>query len=227
MKKMNTIIKPLIGILFIGIAAWVSTAFDLIGLFSLDRMTGFVNSLGAFGPVAFICLCIAGVFLHVPEFLVIALGGVIFGGVKGFFYGWIGALTGSAATFLCMRYFMRDTVQASLNGKFKRLDALDARFAEQGFQTVLMLRLILFMAPPMNWLIALTRVQFLQYITASALGLIPGVAVICYCASTIVKARSFSDVLTPDFLLPFALLGALVLASTLAARRLLGSRQEA
>lgn len=224
---MHKIIKPLAGILLIVIATWAYKTFDLMGLFSLDRMTEFVNSLGAFGPVAFICLCIAGVFLHVPEFLVIALGGVIFGGVKGFFYGWIGALTGSTATFLCMRYFMRDTVQASLNGRFKRLDALDARFAEHGFQTVLMLRLILFMAPPMNWLIALTRVHFLHYIAASALGIIPGVAVICYCASTIVKARSFSDVLTPEFILPFALLAALVMGSALAARRLLGSRQEA
>lgn len=213
--------------LIIGGAAWIYNTFDATEFFSLDRMTGFVNSLGVFGPAAFIGLCIAGVFLHMPEFLVIALGGVIFGGVRGFFYGWIGALAGSTATFLCVRYFMRDTVQASLNGKFKGLDALDSRLAEQGFQTVLMLRLVLFMAPPLNWLIALTRVTFSHYFAASALGIIPGVAVTCYCAGTIVKARSFSDVLTPEFILPFALLAALVLASTLAARRLLGSRQEA
>lgn len=224
---MNKTIKPLAGILIIACAAWAYNTFDLMGLFSLDRMTGFVNSLGAFGPVAFIGLCIAGVFLHVPEFLVIALGGVIFGGVQGFFYGWIGALAGSTSTFLCMRYFMRETVQTSLNGKFKRLDALDSRLAEQGFQTVLMLRLVLFMAPPLNWFIALTRVKFSHYFAASALGIIPGVAVTCYCAGTIVRARSFSDVLTPEFILPFALLAALVLGSTLAARRLLGSRQEA
>ncbi len=217
--------KPLIGIILIGIAIWTYNAFDLTGLFSLDGMTALVNSLGPFGPLAFIGLCIAGVFLHLPEFVVIAVGGVLFGGVKGFVYGWLGALAGSTSTFLCVRYFMRDTVQKSLEGKFKSLEALDNRLAAQGFQTVLMLRLVLFMAPPLNWIIALTRVKFLHYFAASALGIIPGVAVTCYCAGTVVKARSFADVLTPEFILPFALLGALILGSALAARRLLGTRQ--
>ena len=218
--------KPLIGIILIGLAIWACNSFDLLGLLSLDRMTALVHSLGAFGPLAFIGLCIAGVFLHMPEFVLIAVGGVLFGGMRGFIYGWLGALAGSTATFLCVRYFMRDTVQKSLDGKFKRLEALDNRLAEQGFQTVLMLRLVLFMAPPLNWIIALTRVKFPHYFAASALGIIPGVAVTCYCAGTIVKARSFADVLTLEFIVPFALLAALIIGSTLAARRLLGSRKE-
>ena len=217
--------KPLIGIILIGIAIWAYNAFDLTGLFSLDRMTVLVNSLGPFGPLAFIGLCIAGVFLHMPEFVVIAVGGVLFGGIKGFVYGWLGALAGSTSTFLCVRYFMRDTLQKSLEGKFKSLEALDNRLAAQGFQTVLMLRLVLFMAPPLNWIIALTRVKFPHYFAASALGIIPGVAVTCYCAGAIVKARSLADVLTTEFILPFALLAALILGSALAARRLLGTRQ--
>jgi len=217
--------KPLIGIILIGLAIWAGAAFDLMELFSLDRMRALVQSLGAFGPLAFIGLCIAAVFLHMPEFVVIAVGGMLFGAVKGFIYGWIGALAGSTATFLCVRYFMRDTVRKSLGGKFKRLEVLDSRLAEQGFQTVLMLRLVLFMAPPLNWFIALTRVKFSHYIAASSIGIIPGVAVTCYCAGTIVKARSFAGMLTPECILPFALLAALIFGSTLAARRLLGGRK--
>jgi uncharacterized membrane protein YdjX (TVP38/TMEM64 family) len=221
------IIKPLAGILLIGSAIWAYTTYDLTGLFSLDRITALVNSLGALGPMAFIGLCIAGVFLHMPEFVLIAVGGVLFGGVKGCIYGWIGALAGSTSTFLCVRYCMRDTVQKTLDGKFKRLDALDSRLAEQGFQTVLMLRLVLFMAPPLNWLIALTRVKFSHYFAASAIGIIPGVAVTCYSANTIARAKSLADVFTLEFALPFFLLVTLVLGSTLAARRLLGRRQAA
>lgn len=214
-------IKPAIGLIIVAAAAWACNSFDLTGFLDIDKISALVASLGVFGPVAFIGLCIAGVFLHLPEIVLIAIGGVLFGGMKGFFYGWAGALAGSTSTFLCVRYFMRDAVQASLAGRFKRLDALDSRLAEQGFQTVLMLRLVLFMAPPLNWLIALTRVKFPQYFAASALGIIPGVAVTCYCAGTIAKARSVSDALTAEFIVPFSLLAALILGSMLAARRLL------
>jgi uncharacterized membrane protein YdjX (TVP38/TMEM64 family) len=212
------------GIILLGLAVWAYNTFELTGLFELGKMSAFVNSIGPYGPLAFIGLCIAGVFLHMPEFLLIAVGGVLFGGVMGFIYGWVGALAGSTATFLCVRYFMRDMVQKSLEGKFKRLEAFDRRLAERGFQTVLMLRLVLFMAPPLNWLIALTRVRLAHYVAASALGIIPGVAVTSYSANSIAKAKSFSDLLTPEFALPFVLLAALVFGSTLAARRLLGHR---
>ena len=223
---MNKYIKPLIGILLLLIALWGYSRFELGRFLDIGKISALVESLGMFGPVAFIGLCIAGVFLHMPEFVLIAVGGVLFGGVKGFIYGWIGALAGSTLTFLCVRYFMRDMVQKSLDGKFKRLDALDSRLAEQGFQTVLMLRLVLFMAPPLNWLIALTRIKFPHYFAASALGIIPGVAVTCYSANTIARAKSLVDVFTLEFALPFFLLVTLVLGSTLATRRLLGSRQE-
>ena len=222
----HKILKPLIGTLLACTAVWACQRFNVTELFDAEKIPALVASLGVFAPLAFIGLCIAGVFLHLPEFVLIAIGGVLFGGVQGFFYGWAGALAGSTATFLCVRYFMREAVQSSCAGRFKRLDAFDSRLAAQGFQTVLLLRLVLFMAPPLNWLIALTRVKFLHYFAASALGIIPGVAVTCYCAGTIAKARSFSDALTPEFIVPFALLAGLILASTLAARRFL-RRQEA
>ena len=222
----NKILKPLIGSSIVCVLVWAGKHFDLAGFFDVEKISALVATLGIFGPLAFIGLCIAGVFLHLPEFVLIAIGGVLFGGVKGFFYGWAGALAGSTATFLCVRYFMQEAVQSSCAGKFKRLDALDSRLAVHGFQTVLLLRLVLFMAPPLNWLIALTRVKFSHYCAASALGIIPGVAVTCYCAGTIAKARSFSDALTLEFIAPFALLASLILASAFVARRFL-RKQEA
>lgn len=221
----HKLLKPLIGAGIACAVIWAYGYFDLAGFFDLEKISALVAELGIFAPLAFIGICIAGVLLHMPEFVLIAIGGVLFGAVKGFFYGWAGALAGSTVTFLCVRYFMRDAVQSSFAGTFKRLDALDGRLADHGFQTVLMLRLILFMAPPLNWLIALTRVKFAHYVAASALGIIPGVAVTCYCAGTVAKARSFSDLLMPEFIAPFALLAGLMLASMLAARRFLGNKE--
>jgi uncharacterized membrane protein YdjX (TVP38/TMEM64 family) len=223
---MKKYMKPAVGLLLAGAVAWLGTRLDLSHYWDIERVTQLVASLGVYGPLGFICLCIAGVFLHMPEIVLIALGGVLFGQVQGFFYGWAGALAGSTATFLFARYFMRDAVQASLAGRFRHLDAIDARLASQGFQTVLMLRLVLFMAPPLNWLIAVTRVKFPQYVAASAIGIIPGVAVTCYCSSRLVKARSLADLLTAEFVVPFCLLAALMLGSMAAARRLM-RRQEA
>lgn len=222
---MHKVIKPLIGAALVCAAVWAYYRFDLAGFFDADKVAALVASLGVYAPLAFIGLCIAGVFLHIPELVLLAVGGALFGSVKGFFYGWAGALVGSSATFLCMRYFMRDAAQNFFTGKFTRLDALDSRLAARGFQTVLLLRLVLCMAPPLNWAIALTRVKFSQYLAASALGIIPGVAVTSYCAGALVKARSLSDVLAPEISVPFALLACFILASMLAARRLLRGQE--
>jgi len=107
-----------------------------------------------------------------PEIILIAIGGLLFGFVKGFIYGWIGVIVGSTGTFLYVRYIMRDAFQKSIESRFHRLQILDARLAEHGFLKVL-LHFVLFMAPPLNWAIGLTKVRFCQYIAGSALGVVP------------------------------------------------------
>jgi uncharacterized membrane protein YdjX (TVP38/TMEM64 family) len=115
----------------------------------------------------------------------VAAGGLLFDGPAAFALGWTGAIVGSTTTFLVVRYLARDAVQASLERRFPRLTALDDRFAAHGFRTVLLLRLALFLSPPLNWALGATRVRLGHYIAATAVGIVPGVALCVYFADAI------------------------------------------
>jgi uncharacterized membrane protein YdjX (TVP38/TMEM64 family) len=207
--------RLMVGIFIIAATAILYQQFDFNNLMGLESIRLWVDMFGPLGPLAFIFACIIGVILHLPEIVMIAIGALLFGGIEGFFYGWAGALIGSTCTFLFVRYFMRDVFQNSVAQRFSYFRNIDGFLAEKGFQTVLILRIALFMAPPLNWAIAVTRVTFSKYFAGSMLGIIPGVAITCYAAESIVKMESLSDLLSVEFAVPAFLFLALISASGL------------
>jgi Uncharacterized conserved protein len=217
-------IKIGIGLFLAGALFWIYRNYDFSKYTSIDEMRALIDSFGPYGPFVFIGLCIAGVFLHLPEIILIALGGLLFGVVEGFIYGWIGVIAGTTGTFLCVRYIVRDIFQKSLERRFHRLQAFDEHLAEHGFLTVLLLRLVLFVAPPLNWAIGLTRVRFCQYIAGSALGVIPGIAITCYFADSITHLKSTETLFTWEMAVPAGLVAALLIISGLSAWRLFGKK---
>ncbi len=211
--------KPLAGLALAGAFIWIFRSFDLSAYASLEKIRPIVESMGPYGPLAFVGLCVAAVFLHLPEIVLIAVGGVVFGGVKGFVLGWMGSVAGSTSAFLVARYFMRDAFRQMIRSRFQRLLSLDERLARHGLLTVLFLRLVVFMAPPLNWAIGVTQVRFRDYFLGSAIGVVPCVALTCYAADSITRAGSLSAILTPETILPTCLAALFVTASAFAAFR--------
>ena len=109
--KASRWIKPAAGLLILGGLTWAGAAYDLPRHTSVEEVRSMVQSLGAYGAVTFVGLCTAAVLLHIPEIVLIAIGGVLFGAVNGFLLGWIGSVAGSTCSFLIARYFMRDAVR--------------------------------------------------------------------------------------------------------------------
>ena len=217
-------VKMGIGLFLAGVFLWIYSTYDLSNHMNIDEMRDLIDSFGPYGPLVFISLCIAGIFLHLPEIILIALGGLLFGVVKGFIYGWIGVIVGSTGTFLCVRYIMRDAFQKSLESRFHRLQVFDERLAEHGFLTVLLLRLVLFVAPPLNWAIGLTKVRLCQYIAGSALGVIPGIGITCYFSDSIAGLQSTETLFTLKRVLSAGLIAALLMISGISAWRLFGKQ---
>ena len=208
-------------LLLVAAAVWANRSFDLSWGGVVAQTRAFIEPLGAWGPLAFIGVCIVAAVSHAPGIAVIALGGVVFGKVGGFVYGLLGGVAGGAVCFLLARHLFRDAVRAALIQRFDRLERLDAQLERHGFLTVLVLRLALFVAPPMNWAIGTTRVRFRHYLAGSIVGLIPGMAVTVSFADAITEARSPGDLLTLELMIPGVLLLGFALASTLVLRRLL------
>ena len=217
-------IKIGIGILLVGVLVWLYRSYDFFKYLNIDEMRALIESFGTYGPFIFIGFCMAGIFLHLPGIVLIALGGLLFGVVKGFIYGWIGVIAGTTATFLCVRYILRDFFQKSLESRFHRLQDFDEHLAEHGFLTVLLLRLVFFLAPPLNWVLGITRVRFRQYIAGSALGVIPDIAIACYFADYITSLESTDTLFALKIVVPVGLIVALFIISTIAAWRLFGKK---
>ncbi len=219
----NTI-KIITGIVLAGALVWIYMNYDFSKYLNIAEMRALIDSYGFYGPLIFIGFCIAGIFLHLPGIIIIALGGLLFGVVKGFIYGWIGVLIGVTGTFFCVRYILRDFFQKSLERRFYRLKAFDEHLAEKGLVTILLLRLVLFLAPPLNWVIGLARVKFRHYFVGSALGVIPGIDIACYFADSIAAAKSKGTMLTGEMILPAGLVAAMLIISAIAAWRLFRKR---
>jgi uncharacterized membrane protein YdjX (TVP38/TMEM64 family) len=208
-------------VLLVGLLLWLGHRADLGRHASLDGMRALVAAWGPYGPLAFIGVCIAGIFLHMPEILLIAVGGLLFEGAHAFAYGWIAAVLGATSTFLVVRYFARDHFQRAVSGRFARLRALDERLERHGFVTVLVLRLVLFMAPPLNWALGASRVRLAHYVGGTALGVVPGVAAAVFFAESIAQREPGDGAVNGRMVLGILLVAAVLVLGAVAGRRLL------
>jgi uncharacterized membrane protein YdjX (TVP38/TMEM64 family) len=195
-------------------------ALGIDGSITVEGMRGVLAPWGAWGPALFVAVCVLGFLLQMPPGMLVATGGLLFGGVSAFAYTWIAAVIGTTLTFLFVRYVARDAVARRLGLRFERFRRLDARFAAHGFRMVVLLRLALFLAPPVNWAIGATSVSLGSYVAGTALGIVPGIAATVYLADSIAEAQSYEDLLTPQILAAAAFFGALIVIAAVLGRRL-------
>jgi uncharacterized membrane protein YdjX (TVP38/TMEM64 family) len=169
-----------IGRILIGIAA-------VLALIMLGRQVGayvpefavWVNSLGVWGPVVFICGYAAAAVAFVPGSLLTLAAGAIFGLGKGVVYVFIAAVLGSSAAFLVSRHLARAAIERRLAGN-ARFAAIDRAVSAQGRKIVFLLRLSpVFPFNLLNYALGLTNVRFVDYLAAS-LGMLPGTLLYVY-----------------------------------------------
>ncbi|HYR95583.1 MAG TPA: VTT domain-containing protein [Candidatus Binatus sp.] len=220
---MQRLLRPLLLGLVVAGVVWGYRGLDLPRHMSVEGMRTLADAHAPWGPAIFMGIVVAAIFTHVPMMahLLIAVGGVVFG-LSACAYAWIAAMVGTTATFLLVRYVARDHVQRALSGRFARLRALDERLARHGFWTVLALRLVFLLAPPLNWELGLTGVRVPHYVAGTALGLIPGIAVTVFFADSIAPGGLVSMKVALSVLLVLAVVGTGSLV-----RRLLTSEQPA
>lgn len=185
----------------------------------ITEMKSLMESVSPYEPLVFIGLCIAAIFLHLPVIFVIALGGALFGVTRGFFYGWVGSVLGASGTFLLVRYAAREAFQKKVSVRFPWLRNIDERLGQHGLQTILFLRFFLFMAPPLNWIIGVSQLQFRHYLIGTLLAPIPLMILTNYFGSKIAEAQSLWVLTEPEIFVP----GVLVLGGVLGGG-LIGSR---
>ncbi|PHJ62836.1 SNARE associated Golgi family protein [Nostoc linckia z18] len=148
----------------------------------LHTLIIWVESLGIFGPIAYIVIYNLATLLFIPGSLLTLKGGCLFGVFWGSVYVLIAAIIGATLAFLIGRHFSQNWVYRQME-KYPKFKAIDLAVAKEGWKIVLLTRLSpLFPFNLLNYAFGVTQVSLKDYILGS-FGIIPGTVMYVYIGS--------------------------------------------
>lgn len=155
----------------IGIAAYGHFT-GIVEDFDVERIRRTVQDAGALGILAFFAVFSIGELFHIPGIVFLVAGLLSWGRTLGFPIVFSGAVISVCVSFVVVRAIGGKALAALDRPLFRRILS---RLEDRPIRTVFLLRAVLFLAPPLNYALAMTNVRFRHYLIGSALGLIPGV----------------------------------------------------
>jgi uncharacterized membrane protein YdjX (TVP38/TMEM64 family) len=140
-----------------------------------DNVHGAVQRAGAWGIVLYVVLFAVAELLHVPGVVLVAAGILAFGPALGFLVSFGAALVSVTVSFLVVRAVGGVPPTERIRWAWARrvLDHLE----ERPVRSVILLRLVFWMFPPLNYALALSPLRLRDYLVGSALGLLVPLAV--------------------------------------------------
>ncbi|MCH2173005.1 VTT domain-containing protein [Myxococcota bacterium] len=195
------------------IAALYSTGLlELAG--NPERARAILEGLGIWAPVLYVLAFSLLEPFFVPGLAFIIPGALVFPFPELFVLSWLGSIGAGIVGFGFARFMGRDFVDKRLPPRFRKYDQ---RLASHGLQTVILVRLTLFLTPPAHWLLGLSQVRFGTFVLGTVIGFIPGIAISTYLVAFMGEslAQWLQD-RPPEF---FALIALSILVAVIIRRR--------
>lgn len=167
-------LRPVLTLGLLAGLAYLAHRTGLVETVDAEWVRKTVESTGAWGVLAFTGIFAVGELMHVPGLVFVAAAALAYGGFLGVGVALLGAIVSVTVSFVVVRRLggqPLEVLEASWIRRF--LDNLD----ERPIVTVAVLRLLFWMAPVLNYGLAMTGVRLRDYVVGSALGLIPPVTV--------------------------------------------------
>jgi len=132
-----------------------------------------VQHAGAAGIGVFVVAFCVGELLHVPGLVFVGAAVLAWGRLAGGAAAYVGALVAVSVAFAVVR-----AIGGQPLGEIRqpRLRAVLARLEQRPIGTIAVLRLFLWLAPALNYALALSPVRYRDYVAGSAIGLVIPVA---------------------------------------------------
>ncbi len=163
----------------------------------IPAFAAWVETLGFWGPLAFIIVYALAVVAFVPGAALTLAGGAIFDLFEGTIYVFIAAVIGSTAAFLVARHLARSAIEPRIEAN-PTFASIDHAVGERGLKIVFLLRLSpAFPFSFMNYALGLTRVTLRDYLLASG-GMIPGTILYVYYGKLIGDVAALASGAAPD-----------------------------
>jgi uncharacterized membrane protein YdjX (TVP38/TMEM64 family) len=136
---------------------------------STERVRTTMMAAGVWGPILFVLAFCLGELVHVPGTVFVAAAVVAYGRVGGGALALVGAIISVSASFVVVRWVGGKPLGAI---RWRFMHRILAYLEGHPVRTVLILRLVLWMAPELNYALALSNVGYRPYLVGSALGLV-------------------------------------------------------
>jgi uncharacterized membrane protein YdjX (TVP38/TMEM64 family) len=162
----------LLAVLLVGtyVVAWATGIQDHL---TLEGVRDTVEAWGFWGWLGYLGLFAGGELIHIPGLVFVAAGILVYGQVVGGVLSFAGSIVSISVSFLVVRGVGGKPL-TQLRWRFAR--RILAQLDDHPIRTVFLLRLFFFMAPPLNYALALSGVKFRDYFVGSVLGLIAPIA---------------------------------------------------
>ncbi len=158
----------------------------------LDGARGWIDRNPLLGRVLFVAGFAVGAACMVPGSVLTMSAGYLFGLAGGVPLALIGSALGAGIAALVSRTLLRGWLSRSFADS-RRFQAVDRAIASRGFVIVLLTRLSLLIPyNVLNVMFGLTRIRLVTLVAATALGMVPAVALYVYLGSA---ARDVTDII--------------------------------
>ncbi|MCP9439436.1 MAG: TVP38/TMEM64 family protein [Nitrospira sp.] len=175
-----------------------------------DRLLTFTEERYTVSVALFILIYVVVAGLALPGAVILTLaGGFLFGSVWGTLFVNIGATTGATIAFVAARYLLREWVEQRFGAWLGPLQEGIARHAFNYLLTLRLIPIVPFFV--LNLVSGLTRMSVRTYVSATALGIIPGSFVYAYAGRQLGSINSLKEIASPQVISAFILLGLLAL----------------
>ena len=178
--KPRTIILVAGALTLLIFGAWLNRS----GHLDSELISSTVRDLGAWALPAYVAVFVIGGLLQIPGVVFVVAAPLIFGPTFGFVVAYVGALSALSLTFLLVR-FVRGRGSKPVSLPFAWARRLLERAESRPFVSVVVLRLVFFLAPPLNVGLGLSSLRTRDYIAGSAVGIIAPMAVVVCAAGLI------------------------------------------
>jgi uncharacterized membrane protein YdjX (TVP38/TMEM64 family) len=169
-------------VLRLGLLALLAVGMGLVwqsrATLTTEAIVAWVEGLGVWGPLVFVCLYGLAPALFVPGSVLTLAGGALFGPLLGALLSLAGATAGATVAFLLARYLAADWVERRLGG---RLQAIKAGVEREGWRFVAFVRLVpVFPFNLLNYALGLTRLSVRTFAVTSLITMVPGALAYAY-----------------------------------------------
>jgi uncharacterized membrane protein YdjX (TVP38/TMEM64 family) len=143
----------------------------------ITKLDALFDRLGPYAMIVFALVYVVDALALGPAWLLALVAGLAFGLVKGALLVWISATAAAVLGFLIARYFARHRIE-QLAQRNEKYEAVDRAIKRHGWKVVLLLRISPLLPYTIsNYIYGLTAVDFVHYLIATAVGMLPMVAV--------------------------------------------------